>query len=517
MHFFCSVLFVVLSGIGDHSAPVPCCGPHCGGGRGRAVLIMDEASAMDESSESSTRAESDNCRQCERLEQLVKSLANDLRARDQLILCRIASLEDQLSAVLSRVSVPDPSTSNGGKKNKKMQKKSKASIEDQAGQDSTDRGHLSRSRSRARRRSSGSCTDREAIGSERVRSRTNSCSASANVRADSECTNSGPANRSTGSSSTSTSGTTRKSNSTSADELRSCTTVLDDPESCAPGKEAQASRSTEGPVKKPQSLSLPPLKDDDPSWQTISCERRRRRKRKDLFVGNLKTGTTGEFLTNFIQCRAQDVDKDVPVHNVKVFDQKEGKETITARVTVDAQDSALLKSKSFWPGRLYCRDYVYNQPNDKHASRTPAPSNEERASNIVAECIEGACSSDAADQDCHETRVTIQPNPPIGETAQHDIVSDFQLAISPESNWGESDHDGSSSEQSENADGATTDLLGATPRGKRKAHESITPPDIQKAKKADTQMPVVLPTTPDIHKAKKADTQTPGAIPSTTQ
>ena len=53
--------------------------------------------------------------------------------------------------------------------------------------------------------------------------------------------------------------------------------------------------------------------------------------------------------------------RDVLVHNAKIFEGKDGQSTTFARLTVNSSDSSLLLSRTFWPRALHCRRWYFKE------------------------------------------------------------------------------------------------------------------------------------------------------------
>ena len=435
---------------------------------------------MDESSESSTRAESDGCRQCERLEQLFKSLVGDLRARDQLILSRIASLDDQLSAVLSRISVSDPSIS--GKKNKKMPKKSKASMEEQ---DSADPGDLprsrSRSRSRARRPSSGSRTDREANGTGLARGCANSCSASASLRADSdECTNSGRATRSTGSTAS-----------------RPASSTVPTPSVDPPVPEPfRADKSDLQPRE--ESHGLPHISDDLP-WQLVSHTKPQRYKKTALYVGNLREDVLAENIANWVMQRSHHADLDVTVTSCSLVDKSPNSKLRGAHLIISGKDSQSLMKRSFWPKPVYARRWKFRDSMSPHngAENTAKSVNDASQSSdpILSTAVDSAdaCAGVGAIDNLISNARNTSSGADVPDDQRAASISDpITLALSPDSNWGDQYDKGGHDEEHRDHDAdelregsgmpATPGGVALISRGKSRQHESSLSPEGNDAK-----------------------------------
>ena len=106
---------------------------------------------------------------------------------------------------------------------------------------------------------------------------------------------------------------------------------------------------------------LPSIAEDDDSWTHISNIRARPKKKADLAVERVKADATPEYIEGFVHNRCKKLSASVTVHRVKVFPLKEGRDTVCARLTVNQEDIPVLKQRGFWPGRLFCRDWVYTE------------------------------------------------------------------------------------------------------------------------------------------------------------
>lgn len=119
--------------------------------------------------------------------------------------------------------------------------------------------------------------------------------------------------------------------------------------------------------------TIPEIAEDDETWSLVSRSRSRPSKKKDIAVERLKADTSEEGLEKFILARSTALSISVTLHRVKVFPPKEGREEVCARITVNASDAPVLKQRSFWPGRLYCRDWHYQDADDGSGRRRQKP------------------------------------------------------------------------------------------------------------------------------------------------
>ena len=111
----------------------------------------------------------------------------------------------------------------------------------------------------------------------------------------------------------------------------------------------------------PQPLKVPIFAEDDHTWQPVTtCKLRP--KRTVLFIGNIAKTTTEKTLAQFVQSRAMTTtERDVFVHNAKIFEGKDGQSTTFACLTVNSSDSSLLLSRTFWPRALHCRRWYFKE------------------------------------------------------------------------------------------------------------------------------------------------------------
>ena len=109
----------------------------------------------------------------------------------------------------------------------------------------------------------------------------------------------------------------------------------------------------------PQPLKVPSFAEDDDTWQLVTtCKPRP--KRTVLFIWNIAKTTTEKTLAQFVQSRAMTTtQRDVLVHNAKIFEGKDGQSTTFARLTVNSSDSSLHLSRTFWPRALHCRRWYF--------------------------------------------------------------------------------------------------------------------------------------------------------------
>ena len=233
-------------------------------------------------------------------------------------------------------------------------------------------------------------------------------------------------------------------------------------------------------------ISLPDLADDDMSYTLVSAQKERRRKRRAFHVGNLKDTTTDESISEFIQLRAQSVGLDVTVHNAQVYPKADGFDTVFARVLVDARHSHLMLTRSFWPGRLYCRRWKKRQPENKSEkcdgkgrAEEPEPIGTGNTNRSQANADD-----DSRDTIPLQNRYEILNEDPASARPASDEADELRLELSPESTWGDDEH--AQLPASENADeqqsilaARSSDPIAAllTPRGKSRGHERVSPPD----------------------------------------
>lgn len=106
---------------------------------------------------------------------------------------------------------------------------------------------------------------------------------------------------------------------------------------------------------------------DDSTWTLVSSSKNRPVKKADLYVGNLKEGTTSDDLQQFLQSRVSSAGLSITIHRVTVAVSGSSNHTY-GRLTVSATDAPLLKERNFWPGNLYCRGWQFRE-NDMSTSQ----------------------------------------------------------------------------------------------------------------------------------------------------
>ena len=154
------------------------------------------------------------------------------------------------------------------------------------------------------------------------------------------------------------------------------------------------------------------------------------------------------------------------VKNIKNKNKnKNKKKTRSAQITVDARDFQLVSSKSFWPGRLYCRKFKYNSEPQSNVAGNNSPAN-----NLASK-------DNNPKSDANMLPASEQHDAPASETVveKADDTSNLQLLLSPESNWGDNDH-------------GNDTIFTVTPRGKSRGHESQSPPEQTAAEKRSTRV-----------------------------
>lgn len=144
--------------------------------------------------------------------------------------------------------------------------------------------------------------------------------------------------------------------------------------------------------------SLPPVDEDDDSWQLISSNRLRKNQTRKLFVGNLIADVSKECLTNFISARSSNLCVRAQVHDVYIFPVVEGRKSACASIVVDTSAAEMVLRRDFWPGRVYCRKWRKGnaeprtgnelQTGDQQYAleRRGQMSNEQRADELLATC-----------------------------------------------------------------------------------------------------------------------------------
>ena len=123
---------------------------------------------------------------------------------------------------------------------------------------------------------------------------------------------------------------------------------------------------------------LPSFEDDNEDsglWELV-CSAKPTGKRKVLFVGNLRSDTTTEKLSQFVTTRASSAETQVKIHECKIF-RKEARSS--ARLVLNSKTAALVNSKGFWPRPVYSRQWNFEKdqplsdkqsPNDQHMTAT---------------------------------------------------------------------------------------------------------------------------------------------------
>ena len=93
--------------------------------------------------------------------------------------------------------------------------------------------------------------------------------------------------------------------------------------------------------KSEKRMCVEPMPSDDESWSLIS-KQKPGPKRSVLYIGNLSPETTEERLVNFIQARSTAVGVKPPnIINARMFEPREGRDRIGARLTVASSDMML--------------------------------------------------------------------------------------------------------------------------------------------------------------------------------
>ena len=364
------------------------------------------------------------CLGCQNAERLLMEMADELRARDKLLLSRISALDDELShlklLIGNRVGTIEEKNKKKKKKNseKPQANSEQASVQIECGTVSTDTARTVALPTDVAR-TVATATERPPAHEE------------VSKAAD-------PDHMVT-------------FNNVHGLAHSTVASVCDDSTlQRSPAHSDALSDSQESAVSSARKVSLPPLQEEDP-WEGISYERPRRRKRVDVLVGNLRASTTENKLRDYIQSRVESAcqGRDVPIHRIKVFAAKEGRDTLSARVTVDARDSSLLRSREFWPGRLYCRQYRYNTQQVQHESNGDR-SNSERADNLLTACsttlkpfsisLSNSFTFTEPENDSHATNPDESSAPAtVSNSASGDAGNNFSLTLSPESSWGDTE------------------------------------------------------------------------------
>ena len=107
-------------------------------------------------------------------------------------------------------------------------------------------------------------------------------------------------------------------------------------------------------------MCVEPMPSDDESWSLIS-KQKPGPKRSVLYIGNLSPETTEERLVNFIQARSTAVGVKPPnIINARMFEPREGRDRIGARLTVASSDAEVLQATNFWPRPIYARAWNFH-------------------------------------------------------------------------------------------------------------------------------------------------------------
>ena len=107
-------------------------------------------------------------------------------------------------------------------------------------------------------------------------------------------------------------------------------------------------------------MCVEPMPSDDESWSLIS-KQKPGPKRSVLYIGNLSPETTEERLVNFIQARSTAVGVKPPnIINARMFEPREGRDRIGARLTVTSSDAEVLQATNFWPRPIYARAWNFH-------------------------------------------------------------------------------------------------------------------------------------------------------------
>ena len=120
----------------------------------------------------------------------------------------------------------------------------------------------------------------------------------------------------------------------------------------------------------PRSL-IPPLQADDDVWQLV-CAGRRMPRRKVFFVGRLHASITDSQLESYIVRGAAKVGLEIQVAGVSVRSpgSQDPESRASARVSVNAVDSYMLRQPHFWVEEVYCREWRF-QPHDARCQQLP--------------------------------------------------------------------------------------------------------------------------------------------------
>jgi len=79
-----------------------------------------------------------------------------------------------------------------------------------------------------------------------------------------------------------------------------------------------------------------------------------------LYVGNLDPSTTTEKIKKFISLRAANVMISAPkVYKCGILEKGDSAEACGAHLVVNAESADNLRVRSFWPGRVYARPWIF--------------------------------------------------------------------------------------------------------------------------------------------------------------
>ncbi|XP_065176072.1 uncharacterized protein LOC135805880 [Sycon ciliatum] len=133
-------------------------------------------------------------------------------------------------------------------------------------------------------------------------------------------------------------------------------------------------QDAKGVQSKGQSHVVPPMDDEDDAWTLVSHDKPRKPKKKVIFVGNLKAGTTEEQLATYLHRRiAAAALPNFPLHSVTILEKRplnNSRLTVSGRVMINAQDAGYLLAKNLWPGRVYSRLWKFDADRNSNGRAT---------------------------------------------------------------------------------------------------------------------------------------------------
>ena len=207
-------------------------------------------------------------------------------------------------------------------------------------------------------------------------------------------------------------------------------------------------------------------------WRTIHAYK------AIFFVGNLKRSTTADQLTTYIQQRvATTTDRTLDGLSASILQSSAGepaRKSSAAHVTMYARDGWLLRSRNFWPGRLYCRKWRFRDTDDSPPAGTDDSSHDTDDSSPAGTDDSSPSGTGERNQAVSDTNELFQPEIEVGNT----------LAAAKDSTANQLDS-----------------LPSLKPRGKARSHESTISPSTLIPRKwtHEPACPTILPATEAAH------------------